>query len=126
MSWDDYVKQQLLGTKQVTKAAILGHDGTVWAKSDNWDIYPEDSQRIVDGFKDNDKLIQSGVTIGGDKYIYLGGSDDLIRCKKGGDGIHIIKTNKAIVIGLYEAPLVHTQCSCVVEKLCSYLKDNGY
>lgn len=36
MSWQDYVDKQLLASKCVTKAAIAGHDGNVWAKSDDF------------------------------------------------------------------------------------------
>lgn len=38
MSWQDYVDKQLLASKCVTKAAIAGHDGNVWAKSENFDV----------------------------------------------------------------------------------------
>lgn len=38
MSWQDYVDKQLLASRCVTKAAIAGHDGNVWAKSDNFDV----------------------------------------------------------------------------------------
>lgn len=38
MSWQDYVDKQLLASRCVTKAAIAGHDGNVWAKSDGFDV----------------------------------------------------------------------------------------
>lgn len=38
MSWQDYVNKQLMGSKCVTKAAIVGHDGNVWAKSDGFEV----------------------------------------------------------------------------------------
>lgn len=38
MSWQDYVDRQLMASRCVTKAAIAGHDGNVWAKSDNFDV----------------------------------------------------------------------------------------
>lgn len=38
MSWQDYVDKQLLASRCVTKAAIAGHDGNVWAKSDNFEV----------------------------------------------------------------------------------------
>ncbi|EFN87881.1 Profilin [Harpegnathos saltator] len=37
MSWQDYVDKQLLASRCVTKAAIAGHDGNVWAKSDGFE-----------------------------------------------------------------------------------------
>lgn len=38
MSWQDYVDKQLLASKCVTKAAIGGHDGNVWAKSEGFEV----------------------------------------------------------------------------------------
>lgn len=38
MSWQDYVDKQLLASRCVTKAAIAGHDGNVWAKSENFEV----------------------------------------------------------------------------------------
>lgn len=38
MSWQDYVDNQLMASNCVSKAAIAGHDGGVWAKSDNFDV----------------------------------------------------------------------------------------
>ena len=33
MSWQAYIDQSLLGSKNVVKAAIHGHDGNPWATS---------------------------------------------------------------------------------------------
>lgn len=38
MSWQDYVDRQLLASKCVTKAAIVGHDGNIWAKSEDFGV----------------------------------------------------------------------------------------
>jgi len=38
MSWQDYVDKQLLASRCVTRAAIAGHDGNVWAKSDGFEV----------------------------------------------------------------------------------------
>lgn len=38
MSWQNYVDQQLMGSGYVSKAVIAGHDGTLWAKSDNIEV----------------------------------------------------------------------------------------
>lgn len=38
MSWQDYVDKQLLASRCVTKAAIAGHDGNIWAKSEGFDV----------------------------------------------------------------------------------------
>lgn len=38
MSWQNYVDQQLMGSGLVAKAVIAGHDGTLWAKSNNIEV----------------------------------------------------------------------------------------
>lgn len=38
MSWQDYVDNQLLASNCVSKAAIAGHDGGIWAKSDGFEV----------------------------------------------------------------------------------------
>lgn len=38
MSWQDYVDKQLLASRCVSKAAIAGHDGNVWAKSEGFEV----------------------------------------------------------------------------------------
>ena len=38
MSWQDYVDKQLMASRCVTKAAIAGHDGNVWAKSEAFEV----------------------------------------------------------------------------------------
>lgn len=35
MSWQPYIDTNLLGSGKLTEAAILGHDGSVWAESNN-------------------------------------------------------------------------------------------
>lgn len=38
MSWQDYVDKQLMASRCVKKAAIAGHDGNVWAKSEGFEV----------------------------------------------------------------------------------------
>lgn len=38
MSWQDYVDNQLLASQCVSRAAIAGHDGGVWAKSEGFEV----------------------------------------------------------------------------------------
>ena len=38
MSWQSYVDDQLLNTRMVTHAVICGHDGNIWASSNNFSV----------------------------------------------------------------------------------------
>ncbi|EEB86933.1 hypothetical protein MPER_15940, partial [Moniliophthora perniciosa FA553] len=50
MSWQAYVDTNLVGSGKVSKAAILGQGGGVWATSPGFDISPEEQKAIVSGF----------------------------------------------------------------------------
>ena len=57
----------------------------------------------------------------GTKYMYLSSTDKVIRAKKGTSGVHIFKTKQALIISVYEDPVVPEQCATVTEKLGEYL-----
>jgi len=126
MSWQDYVDKQLLASGCVNKACIAGHDGNTWAKSDGFDVAQKEVETLVKGFEDAGVLTSNGVTLGGQRYIYLSGSDRVIRAKLGKVGLHCMKTNQAVVISLYEDPIQPQQAASVVEKLGDYLISCGF
>ncbi|XP_065199650.1 profilin [Planococcus citri] len=126
MSWQDYVDRQLLASRCVTKAAIAGLDGNVWAKSEGFNVTGEELTRLVQGFENVDTLTSGGVTLAGSRYIYLSGTDKVIRAKLGKVGVHCVKTQQAVVISLYEDPIQPQQAASVVEKLGDYLVSCGY
>lgn len=110
----------------VKHAAIAGHDGNVWAKDDHFNPTEEDVLKIFKGFSDKNLLQTTGLTIGGERYIYLSGDEKIIRAKKAKIGVHCMKTKQAIVVALYEDPIQPQQCATVVEKLGDYLESCGY
>ncbi|CAG9566772.1 unnamed protein product [Danaus chrysippus] len=126
MSWQDYVDKQLIASRCVSKAAIAGHDGNVWAKSEGFDISKDEVAKIVAGFENESLLTSGGVTIAGTRYIYLSGNERIIRAKLGKVGVHCMKTQQAVVISLYEEPIQPQQAASVVEKLGDYLVNCGY
>jgi len=126
MSWQDYIDKQLLGSRCVTEAVIAGLDGNVWAKSDKIKVSKEELVRLLQGFENIDMLTSSGVTLAGQRYIYLSGTDKVIRAKYGKVGVHCVKTQQAVVVSLYEDPIQPQQAASVVEKLGDYLVSCGY
>jgi len=126
MSWQSYVDDQLLATKAVTKAAIAGHDGTIWATSEGFAVSTEEVKVILANFAENEKLAQNGITIGGSRYIFLSSTENVIRAKKGPNGLHVMKTKQAVIVCQYEEPVRPEQCATVTEKLGEYLITVGY
>uniref|UniRef100_A0A6M2DMQ0 Profilin n=1 Tax=Xenopsylla cheopis TaxID=163159 RepID=A0A6M2DMQ0_XENCH len=126
MSWQDYVDKQLLASRCVTKAAIAGHDGNVWAKSDGFEVTKDELSKLVAGFDNQELLTSGGVTLAGQRFIYLSGTDRVVRAKFGKIGVHCMKTTQAVVVSLYEEPIQPQQAASVVEKLGDYLITCGY
>jgi len=126
MSWQSYVDDQLVATKQVTKAAICGHDGNIWAASAGFEVTAAELKTIAANFGQTDVLAMNGVKAAGQKYMFLSSTDKIIRAKKGTSGVHIMKTVQAIVLAVYEEPIVAEQCANVTERLGEYLISVGY
>jgi len=126
MSWQDYVDNQLIASQCVSKACIAGHDGGVWAKSDGFEVSKEELAKLVQGFDKQEILTSGGVTLAGQRYIYLSGTDRVIRAKLGKVGVHCMKTQQAVIVSTYEEPVQPQQAASIVEKLGDYLITCGY
>merc|ERR1711916_114605 len=126
MSWQAYVDDQLLGSKQVTKAIIIGNaDGAKWA-ANGLELQGDEAAKLIAGFSDPTSLLASGLYIGGVKYMTIRADDNSVYGKKGQEGIVCAKTNQAIVIGHYNDQIQPGQCTLVVEKLADYLRGVNY
>ncbi|CAD5182435.1 unnamed protein product [Musa acuminata subsp. malaccensis] len=131
MSWQTYVDDHLLcdiDGQCLTAAAIVGHDGSVWAQSDVFpQCKPEEIAAIMKDFDEPGSLAPTGLYLGGTKYMVIQGEPGaVIRGKKGSGGVTIKKTNLALIIGIYNEPMTPGQCNMVVERLGDYLFDQGF
>ncbi|XP_057765227.1 profilin-2 [Salvia miltiorrhiza] len=133
MSWQTYVDEHLMcdiegnaGLK-LASAAIMGHDGAVWAQSANFPQFkPDEINGILTDFNEPGHLAPTGLFVAGQKYMVIQGEPGaVIRGKKGSGGITIKKTGQALVVGVYEEPVTPGQCNMVVERLADYLLDQG-
>ncbi|KAH6818277.1 profilin 5 [Perilla frutescens var. frutescens] len=133
MSWQTYVDEHLMcdiegqAGLRLTAAAIMGHDGSVWAQSANFpQVKPNEISGITTDFEQPGHLAPTGLFIDGQKYMVIQGEPGaVIRGKKGSGGVTIKKTGQALVFGLYEEPVTPGQCNMVVERLADYLIDQG-
>lgn len=124
--WQAYVDQQLLGTKTVNQAAIIGHDGITWATSAGFTVSPKDGAALVALFDSPSDAAAQGVAVGGSKYITVKADNRSIYGKTGPGGVVAVKTGKAVVIGVYGEGQQPGNAANVVEKLADYLIENGY
>eukprot|EP00695_Tsukubamonas_globosa_P000603 TRINITY_DN150_c0_g1_i1.p2 TRINITY_DN150_c0_g1~~TRINITY_DN150_c0_g1_i1.p2 ORF type:complete len:112 (+),score=58.24 TRINITY_DN150_c0_g1_i1:89-424(+) len=102
MSWQSYVDDQLVATGHISRGAILGLDGSTWAISPSLTIKPEELSHLLGGLADNNKFMASGIKLNGDKFMFLRADDRSVYGKKGAAGVAIVKTNSAIIIGIYD------------------------
>ncbi|XP_057957642.1 profilin-2 [Malania oleifera] len=130
MSWQAYVDEHLLCDMEgnhLSAAAIIGHDGTVWAQSATFPpLKTEEITGVMTDFSEPGHLAPTGLYLGNTKYMVIQGEPGaVIRGKKGSGGVTIKKTNQALIIGIYEEPLTPGQCNMIVERLGDYLIDQG-
>merc|ERR1712029_915042 len=112
MSWQDYVTTQLVG-KNLKCGAIAGIDGNIWAKSPDFNVTPSEIQTLVQNYDTQ-------------KYFYLSGNEEVMRGKQGKGGVHVVKTNQTVLVGVYEDPMQPAEAATVTETLGDYLKGAGY
>merc|ERR1712168_9979 len=125
MSWQSYVDTQLM-SKDLKSAAIAGLDGNIWAKSEGFNITVDEIKTVLKNFDEPSTLASTGINVCGTKYLYLSGNDEVLRGKQGKGGIHIMKTNQTLLIGIYNEPMQGPQAATITEGLGTYLKGCGY
>ncbi|WOG89336.1 hypothetical protein DCAR_0208574 [Daucus carota subsp. sativus] len=133
MSWQTYVDDHLMCEvdgnpgQQLSAAAIIGHDGSVWAQSSTFPKFkPEEITGIMKDFDEPGHLAPTGLYLGGTKYMVIQGEPNaVIRGKKGSGGVTIKKTGQALVFGVYDEPVTPGQCNLIVERLGDYLIEQG-
>lgn len=123
MSWQEYVDSNLM-CADLESAALLGHDGSVWAQSPAFPSVTEEQAAVV--MKTfSGTFPEGGSFLLGDVKFMLVGSDDAetkLRGKCAGGGCSISKTTKALVVGIWaENRCQASKCNQVVETLGEYL-----
>ncbi|KAG8934975.1 profilin, required for normal timing of actin polymerization in response to thermal stress [Tulasnella sp. 419] len=126
MSWQAYVDTNLVGSGKVSKAAILGRKGGVWATTPGFNLSPEEQAAIIKAFDDTATTQATGVRIAGQKYFTLSVNDRSIYGKKAADGCVLVRTKQAILVTVYIAPLQAPESTPIVEGLADYLIGVGY
>ncbi|CAA2989615.1 profilin [Olea europaea subsp. europaea] len=87
MSWQSYIDDHLMADiegNHLTSAAIIGHDGSVWAQSANFPQFkPDEITGIMNDFENPGSLAPTGLYLGGTKYMVIQGeAGAVIRGKK--------------------------------------------
>ncbi|XP_013773288.1 profilin-1-like [Limulus polyphemus] len=131
MSWQTYVDDQICSRVQCRIAVIAGlGDGGIWAKRENdqnLQITPSEVKLIIDTMKSNPAAFhETGIHIGGEKYICLSAESTLLRGRKGSSTLCIVATEKCLLAAASSDGVPGCQINLVVEKLGDYLRFSGY
>ncbi|KAK0188519.1 profilin [Armillaria mellea] len=126
MSWQVYVDTNLVGSGRISRAAIIGQQGGVWAASAGYNLSTEEQNAIINGYKNVSSVQASGIRAAGQKFFTLQANERSIYGKKAADGIVIVKTKQAILVAEYVAPTQAPEATPIVEGLADYLISVGY
>lgn len=131
MSWQAYVDNQICAEVSCRIAAIAGlQDGAVWAKFEDPSAKPvtqDELKTIADGMRSNPSRFQeTGIYLGGEKYICLYAEPTLLRGRKGSSAMIVVATNTCLLVAATTDGFPPGQLNTVVEKLGDYLKQNNY
>jgi hypothetical protein len=126
MSWDAYVDS--LKQRGMVGGAICGLDGSWFVASDGSKITLEELKSILNNYG-KDTMYSTGVKLGGVKYMYLSSADFSpfpLRCKKGANGAHIVKSNTTMMVGIYDESKKAEEAAVAVESVVESLIKANY
>jgi|UniRef100_A0A7S4GHG6 profilin len=126
MSWQQYVDGSLVGSGHVTKAAIVGKDGSIWAKTEGW-VIENDTVALAQTMAQDAEAVRSkGITLEGAKYFTIAFDDGNFYGKQGPNGLSLAMSDQAIVVGFHSENITPANCRMTVEGIKDYLKGVGY
>ncbi|KIW08304.1 uncharacterized protein PV09_01222 [Verruconis gallopava] len=127
MSWQAYIDTSLVGSGNVDSAAIFSVNGKdSWAHSANFKISADEMAELLKAFDDPNSAYANGLKINGEKYTVIQVLDNVLRTKKGKEGLVAAKTVQALIIAHHPESVLTNACSATVEQLAEYLKGVGY
>jgi len=116
----------LVGSGHVSKAAIIGLDGSVWAKTAGWNI-EADAPAIANAMKQPaDSLFGTGISFEKEKYFAIYSQDGTFYGKKGPNGLSLAKSTQCITVGWHQENINPANCRMTVEGIRDYLQSTGY
>ena len=126
MSWQSYIYTYLLAKAPFVKAGIYGHDASIWASTDGFDITEEEALALVRGCESPGSLFATGFKIEGVKYFTLKSDDRSIYGKLGSGGAIAVKTGQALIVAVYDSNVSAGNAAKLVEDLADHLISQDY
>ncbi|OBT77164.1 hypothetical protein VF21_05057 [Pseudogymnoascus sp. 05NY08] len=130
MSWQEYVDKSLLGSGNLDKGAIITAGGdAIWAITPGFDIQGDETKKIaaaLAGGEAEDKMRADGIYIAGERFTFVQSRERHIYGRKDKEGIVIVKTKQAVVIGHYGEKVQPAHAASTVEQLADFIIQSGY
>ncbi|VDM75022.1 unnamed protein product [Strongylus vulgaris] len=128
--WQAYITSMTDSSPAIKRAAIIGTDGSVWARTQNANAFratEAELKKFVTLFDNLDNVPSTGADLEEIHYIVPRTEENLIFGKKEKMGFFAAKTKTAILIAMYEGEnQVSAEVRTAVEKMAKYLEDSGY
>ena len=130
MSWQTYVDTNLVGSGRISRAAIMGAQGGMWAASAGYQLTAAEQKALVDGFSQPDTLRSIAVRLDNQRYYVVSvrpqGVKVTVESKKQRNGALLIKTRRAIIVAEYTAPTERTEALFIADGVADHLVGAGY
>jgi len=99
-----------------------------WAASAQFDLSPAEIKEVISGLSGKtDNLYSAGLHVAGVKYFLTKVEEGRsLYGRAGKDGVVIVKTTQAILIGHYNETMIAGNSATTVEQLADYLIKTGY
>ncbi|CAJ0610407.1 unnamed protein product [Cylicocyclus nassatus] len=128
--WQAYITSMTDSSPAIKRAAIIGTDGSVWARTQNANAFratEAELKKFVALFDNLANVPSTGADLEEVHYIVPRTEENLIFGKKEKCGFFAAKTKTAILIAIYEGEnQVSAEVRTAVEKMAKYLEDSGY
>lgn len=128
--WDAYINSLTGGSQAIKRAAIVGLDGSIWARTEGGNMFKATDSELktfVSLFNNIDSVPSTGADLEGIHYIVPRTEPNLIFGKKDKSGFFAAKSKSAVLIAVYEGEnQVSADVRNAVEKLTTYLESIGY
>ncbi|ETN75730.1 hypothetical protein RB195_021572 [Necator americanus] len=128
--WQAYITSMTDSSPAIKRAAIIGTDGSVWARTQNANAFratEAELKKFVALFDNLANVPSTGADLEEVHYIVPRTEENLIFGKKDKSGFFAAKTKTAILIAMYEGEnQVSAEVRTAVEKMAKYLEDSGY
>jgi len=100
----------------------------MWAGSPGFHASPAEMKEVISGLAGKtDSLYSAGLHVGGIKYFLTKAEEGRsLYGRHGKDGIVIVKTTQAILLGHYDEAMIAGNAASTVEALADYLIKTGY